>query len=172
MRKNKVIMLSFALVIAVALLSFGFTNPEEEKKERKVVPKPESLIERLKLTPEQQKQMEKMKFDLDKRQVQTRAKMETAAVELKELLSADNPDREAIEKKVDEVAKYRVEMEKNKIEQWFTVNKILTPEQQKVWREVLKHPPREHARHMMMQRRHKMCCPPMPPSIEQEVQPE
>jgi Spy/CpxP family protein refolding chaperone len=161
MRKNKGILTSIVLVVVIALFSFsfGFANAQEQKGPKPVGPI-EQIIKQLKPTPEQLTQMEKMKSDLEKQQVQTRAKMQTAGIELRDLLSAAEPNKEAVMKKLDEVAKYRVEMVKNRIEQWFAVNKILTPEQQKVWKEALKNPPREHMKpgtmHGMM--RHK---PPM-----------
>ncbi len=159
MRKNKGILTSIVLVVVIALFSLGFTNAQEQKG-RKPMGRVNGIIKQLKPTPEQLNQMEKMKSDLEKQQVQTRAKMQTAGIELRDLLSAAEPNKEAVMKKLDEVAKYRVEMVKNRIEQWFAVNKILTPEQQKIWKEALKNPPREHMKpgtmHGMM--RHK---PPM-----------
>jgi Spy/CpxP family protein refolding chaperone len=151
MRKNKGILTSIVLVVVIALFSFsfGFADAQEQKGPKPVGPI-EQIIKQLKPTPEQLTQMEKMKSDLEKQQVQTRAKMQTAGIELRDLLSAAEPNKEAVMKKLDEVAKYRVEMVKNRIEQWFAVNKILTPEQQKIWKEALKNPPREHMKPGMM----------------------
>jgi Spy/CpxP family protein refolding chaperone len=154
MKKNKVILLSLVLVIALAIISFGFAGEDGKKDEKKPMPRMKEFLEKLKLTPDQQKQMEKMKFDLEKQQVKIRAEMMTAGIELKELLAAEVPDKGAIEKKLDEVAKYRVNMEKARIDQWFAVNKTLTSDQQKVWKEILKNPPKQMGnRNLMMQRR-------------------
>ncbi|MGC8896905.1 MAG: Spy/CpxP family protein refolding chaperone [Bacteroidota bacterium] len=96
------------------------------------------VIKKLNLTDEQKKEIEKLRFDFQKQQVAQQAKIHTAQIELRELLSEDNPDRAAIQKKVDEIARLRVQSAMDRFDHWQAVKKILTPEQQKIWREELR----------------------------------
>jgi Spy/CpxP family protein refolding chaperone len=115
-------------------------------------PHAKPLIGRLNLNDQQKKQVEQLRFDMQKQLIGVRGKLETARLELRELLSADNPDKAAIEKKMNEIAQIRVQKESVRLDHWFQVSKLLTPEQQKVWKEVLKHPFRDRARAWMGQR--------------------
>lgn len=77
--------------------------------------------------------------------------METARVELRQLLKADAPDKSAIEKKMSDIADLTVQLHMIKINSWFAVNKLLTPDQQKTWKKVLENAPAMR-RHRMMNR--------------------
>jgi Spy/CpxP family protein refolding chaperone len=110
------------------------------------------FIGRLNLNDQQEKQVEQLRFDMQKQLIGVRGKLQTARLELRELLSADNPDKAAIEKKMNEIAQIRVQKESVRLDHWFQVNKLLTPEQQKVWKQLLKHPFRDRARAWMGQR--------------------
>jgi Spy/CpxP family protein refolding chaperone len=74
------------------------------------------------------------------------------------LLKADAPDKSAIEKKINEIADLTVQMHMIKINSWFTINKLLTPEQQKTWKKVLEYGPALQRHKMMQQMRNR----PMP----------
>jgi Spy/CpxP family protein refolding chaperone len=97
-------------------------------------------VGRLQLNDQQQKQMEQMRIDMEKQLIGVRSKAQMARLELRQLLNADNPDKAAIEKKIQEIAQIRGQGASIRLNHWFDVNKILTPDQQKVWRERLKHP--------------------------------
>ncbi len=58
------------------------------------------MIEELKLTDDQQKKMQDMRFDIMKQMVSHRSKVATAAIEFRELTAKDNPDKAALEKKI------------------------------------------------------------------------
>jgi Spy/CpxP family protein refolding chaperone len=115
-------------------------------------PHSKPLIGRLNLNDQQKKQVEQLRFDMQKQLIGVRSRLQTARLELRQLLSADNLDKVAIEKKMNEIAQIRVQKESVRLDHWFQVNKLLTPEQQKVWREVLKHPFRARAQAWMGQR--------------------
>jgi len=53
------------------------------------------------------------------------------------MLKADKPDQSAIEKKMDAIAGMRSDGEKHRLQTWFTINKQLNTEQQKVWKQGL-----------------------------------
>lgn len=92
----------------------------------------------LNLTDAQKKDMARLKLEHGKQAIELRAKAETAKLELRHLLMADAPDHAAIAKKMAEAAKADGELRMNKIDGWFAVNKMLTPEQQKVWIQALR----------------------------------
>ncbi|HWP81574.1 MAG TPA: Spy/CpxP family protein refolding chaperone [Bacteroidota bacterium] len=99
---------------------------------------PGRIMEELKLTEEQQQKFEQMRFDLMKQMAAHRSKVATAHVELQELVAKDPVDKSAIEKKIKEIADLRSQGTTLRLNHWFSVNKLLTPEQQKVWKKALK----------------------------------
>lgn len=110
------------------------------------------LMMALNLTDEQKKEVETIHFDAAKQAIATRSKIATANLEFRQLLHAENPDKAAIEKKISEIAQFKTQVVQTKIGNWFTINKLLTPEQQKVWKRALqiavaKHQEREVRRH-------------------------
>lgn len=109
------------------------------------------MMERLKLTDEQKKDVEKMRFDMAKQGIDRQAKIKTARVEVAQLFRADNPDKAAIEKKINEISQLQAQGKLAFVNHWFAVNKILTPDQQKIWKQML-----GQAVAMRMNRMHQM----------------
>ncbi len=129
---------------------FQWTGEDEREIMKHIeVSKPKNMMEKLNLTEDQKKKMEKMHFDMQKKQIDGKAKVKTAEIELKELFNADKPDKSAIEKKIKEISDLKGKMRTNHVDHWFDVNSILTPEQQKTWKEKLDKPMR-HKRLKMM----------------------
>jgi Spy/CpxP family protein refolding chaperone len=95
------------------------------------------IVKDLNLTEQQQKEFDKIKADMMKSMIANRSKLATARVDMQQLLKADNPDKVAIEKKIDEMGDQAAQMGKMMVAQWFTVNKMLTPDQQKTWKKAL-----------------------------------
>ena len=143
----------FVAMLVVAL--FGISNAQEQPSEP-AMKKPmshmgkENLMAKLKLTDEQKKQMKELKFETDKKAIELRSQLALSKLELGRLLASDAPDKDAIEKKINEVAANETALHINKLDGWFEANKFLTPEQQKEWREVLRAESRKH----MEQERH------------------
>ncbi len=149
--KNKVAIFSLILTLLFAFPTLGFTQTEKEIKIiKKMGPMGDKteiseemmidrapFIEKLKLTEDQEKQFKKLRLELEKKQTDAQAKVRTAHIELKELFAADNLDKSAIEKKIKEIAELRTKLHLNRLDHWFAVNKILKPEQQKIWKENL-----------------------------------
>jgi Spy/CpxP family protein refolding chaperone len=115
-------------------------------------PDQKPLFSRMNLNEQQKKQVDKMRFDMQRQLIGVGAKLQTARLELRELLAADSPDKVAIEQKMNEIAQIRVQKQSIRLNHWFAVDKILTPDQQKVWKEMLKHPFRDRARAWMGER--------------------
>lgn len=98
------------------------------------------LFAQLKLTDQQKSEAKKVWFDLAQKQIDARAKLQHARLDYHELASAQKPDQKALNSKIQEMADLRAQLAQNKLDAWFSVNKLLTPEQQKVWQKVLEHP--------------------------------
>ena len=96
----------------------------------------ERIIEHLDLKEDQQKQFHKLHSLLQKNQIATHAKIQALRIDLRELFNIDGPDKSAIESKLTEISKMQNEMKLNHTAFWFDVNKMLTADQQKIWRHV------------------------------------
>ena len=116
------------------------------------------IFAKLKLTDEQKTQFKDLRFETMKKEIDLRSKLALSNLELGRLVSAEDPDKDAIQKKITEIAASKTALALNKLNGWFDVNKILTPDQQKIWRgelrtRVMEHVGREdepgmnHARH-------------------------
>jgi Spy/CpxP family protein refolding chaperone len=132
-----------------------YSQPDDAKQIQKFMGK-------LNLTDEQKKDVEKIHFDAEKQTIAQKAKVETARVELQQLLKADAPDKSAIEKKMNDIADLEVQMHMIKINSWFAINKLLTPDQQKTWKKVLEHGPALQRHKMMEQKRNGHMLTPHP----------
>lgn len=142
--KNIVLRLT---LLTVAAFAFAFSQPGPKH----------GMHADLKLTADQQSQFEKISFEIKKKQIELNAKVETARLELQRLLSADQLDKSAVEKKMTEIANHQVVLRMNHINGWTEKNKVLNADQQKIWKKMLQHHPREKAAkrqgRMMMQER-------------------
>ncbi len=143
------------ILVATAVLLMAFSvrlaaQPDEMHAYKKVIGK-------LNLTEAQKKDVDKIRFESEKQAIAQRAKLATARVDLRQLLKAENPDRSAIEKKMNEIADLGVQQHMTRVDEWFSINKLLTPDQQKTWKEVLANAPAMHG-NMMNHRggRHRM----------------
>ena len=70
-----------------------------------------------------------MRLDMAKETVTLRSELELKQLELRELMSADEPDLRQIEAKIDEMTPLRTELQKKGIEHRLAMREILTPEQ-------------------------------------------
>lgn len=95
----------------------------------------ERIMEKLDLTADQEKQFDKLHADMQKAQIDARAKIQTARVDLRELYRDDKPDQGKIESKLKEIGKLQTDLKITHAGFWFDVNKMLKPEQQKVWKD-------------------------------------
>ncbi len=134
----------------------------------------EMMNKKLKLTETQDAQFKKISFDMKKKQIELKAKSATAALELKQLMSADAIDKSAIEKKLSEIASIRVALRMNHINAWSEKNKVLNADQQKIWKKMLQNGPRmKHGkrgnRMMMEHRMHDDDQPRMERRIEKKI---
>lgn len=123
------------ILVALALFipSFAFANPDPASDR----PRRFQFMEELKLTDAQNEQFEKISYDTEKKQIELRSKIASAQLDLRRLMDADSPDKSAIEKKFNEIASAQTAMKMNHFNGWFEKNKLLTPEQQKIWKKAM-----------------------------------
>ena len=82
------------------------------------------------LSDEQANRLRQVMVDAQKAALRTRADLGVRRIELRELLRADSPDRDAALKKVQEISELRGELMKQRINSLLASKAILTPEQQ------------------------------------------
>lgn len=98
------------------------------------------LVEKLKLSDSQKADFEKINTDFARQRIEQQAKIKLAALDLRTLLNADSPDKSAIEKKINEISDLQAQNRMLRVDHWFSVNKILNPDQQKIWKSMLDRP--------------------------------
>ena len=110
-------------------------GPQRRAVEKEIVHGPEAVMNQLKLTESQDLQMKKLQIALMKKQAQLRSRVVTLRLESKELFLSDKIDRKALESNVKAISELQGQMKLNFVDHWFAVNAILTPEQQKIWKQ-------------------------------------
>ena len=93
------------------------------------------MIEKLELNADQQKQFDKFQSDVQKNQIGLHAKVQALRIDIRDLMREENPNQPKIGSMLTEISKLQNEMKLNHLGFWFNVNKILTPDQQKVWKD-------------------------------------
>lgn len=83
------------------------------------------------LTDQQTDRLRHIMVETEKASVKNRAEIEVDGIELRELLRADNSDRDAVMKKVQEISSLHGEMMQQHIAALLDAKAVLTPEQQK-----------------------------------------
>jgi Spy/CpxP family protein refolding chaperone len=93
------------------------------------------MMERLKLTDQQKADMQKLRADMERAMVKTQSAIHLARIDLRQLVAAEKLDRSAIEKKVREISNLQQETKSALIDHLFSVYAMLTPEQQKTFKQ-------------------------------------
>jgi Spy/CpxP family protein refolding chaperone len=106
------------------------------------------------LTDDQVARLHTIGVDGEKASVRTRADLELAHIELRELLRADNPDHDAIMQKLDEVNGLRGKTEKQHVEMMLSARGVLTPDQLKKVKAFMEHRGEGGPEHGHMMERH------------------
>ena len=88
-----------------------------------------SFRERIGITQEQAQKIETQTFNFRKARIDNRATLEVKRLELGQLLSAETPDRSAIDQKLQEVSAARLAQSKAMIDFRLDMRTALTPEQ-------------------------------------------
>jgi Spy/CpxP family protein refolding chaperone len=136
--KPKVVIIALLLIFLGSLAQAQFFGPRFKGVPDDGIPQwwnRAKIVEELKLTDEQKSKLESLSFEFRKSQAELIGKLSKARIELQELLSAERPDKSAIDKKANEIAGYVSELTKLRINHWLSVQQVLTPEQRKILKE-------------------------------------
>lgn len=90
----------------------------------------------LDLSDAQREKMAAIHERQQRRDIQARADMQLARLDLRKAMSAEKPDGAAINAQIDHVAKLRTDMAKARVASHLEIRALLTPEQQKKMREM------------------------------------
>lgn len=119
-----------ALFLALSIPSFTIAQPDFERG-----PRNDRLLSKLNLSDTQKEQFKKIRYETEKKNIDNRAKLETARLDMRRLFDSENIDRSAVEKKIAEVSALESGIKINHFNAWADCNKILNPDQQKIWRQ-------------------------------------
>lgn len=123
------------------LFVFGLVYGQGDDK-RANAPMRHKMVKQMNLSDAQNKEIGDLDTDFAKQRVQQQAKIKTAAIDLHKLMWADSPDKAAIEKKINEIGELQTQNRMQRVNHWFAVNNLLNPDQQKIWKNVLRRSPR------------------------------
>ena len=88
------------------------------------------MREKLGITTEQATKIRQQNADFEKAGVMNRAKLQVSHMELNQLMSADKPDRAAIDKKLSEISAAQLVSEQTRVHHELDMKTALTPDQQ------------------------------------------
>ncbi|MES2221361.1 MAG: Spy/CpxP family protein refolding chaperone [Acidobacteriota bacterium] len=94
--------------------------------------------ERIGMTPEQAQKIRTETFDFRKAEIHNRAELQVKRLELRELMSVENPDRGAINSKLEEISAARLTHAKAAVNFHLDMRAALTPEQKQKLQEMRK----------------------------------
>lgn len=88
-----------------------------------------SMRERLGITPEQAQKIQSQTFNFQKTEINTGAELAVKRLELRQLFSAEAPNRSAIDQKLSEISTVRLAQEKAAVDFRLDMRTALTPDQ-------------------------------------------
>ena len=94
--------------------------------------------QQLGITDAQAAKIRQQESDFRKAEVRNRADLQVKRMDLNDLLSADKPDRSAIDKKLQEVGAAQLALEKSAIDFRLTMREALTPEQRQKLQQIMR----------------------------------
>jgi Spy/CpxP family protein refolding chaperone len=94
-----------------------------------------AAMQRLDLTDAQREKLRGIHDQAARRQIELRAKIATARLDLRKLMRADKPDLAAINAQIDRLAQWRAGAEKARVAAMLEARGVLTPDQRRMLRE-------------------------------------
>lgn len=94
------------------------------------------IAQALGLSDEQKHRIADIRDAMMKKNAQTRADLVSARIDLRRLMRADTPDRQALDSQIDRIAELRAAMLKTRLAGHLQMRDVLTPEQQKKLRDL------------------------------------
>ena len=80
------------------------------------------------LNADQMKKIQKLRLDFQKEMLPLKTKIKAAKLDLDGLIM-ETADQKEIDKKIEEIGKMKIELEKKRIAHWMTIRNLLTDEQ-------------------------------------------
>ena len=130
---RRILMFTLAAVLVLPLLSLAQPGPEGAGR-RSPMRMQQRIFEHMKLTDDQRDQIRKLSLEHAKAVTEIDAKIRVARLDLRELFVAEKLDRGAIEKQIEMISGLQQRTKMIQLDHMFAVYKILTPEQQNLWR--------------------------------------
>jgi Spy/CpxP family protein refolding chaperone len=121
------------LVSAITLAGMRMlqAQPDPSRGKRQEIDR-QKVFEKLELTDAQKKQLSEIRTAMQKNAVQLACKVSIARIDLRELLTSDEPDRGAIEKKLNDIGQLQTNKKLLRINHFLDMRKVLTPQQFKI----------------------------------------
>ena len=113
-------------ICALTFSAYGQGGPGSREKGR-------GKLGELKLTAEQNGRLKEIRKKYEGRREDILCQMKVKKVEMIKLLRDEKPDRNKIEKKLDEITKLEAERQRLFLDEYFDVREVLTPEQVKIF---------------------------------------
>ncbi|MEK6646065.1 MAG: periplasmic heavy metal sensor [Candidatus Firestonebacteria bacterium] len=135
---KKCIVASIALLNLLVFSSVGVCEMPSGKGGGKLSHLSMMLSTKLQLTDDQKTQIDKLTLEADKKNIQLSADLEISQMELQSLLAKDELDQKEISKKIDKAAEISASVQKNNFACLIDIQKILTPDQKKTYKEIFK----------------------------------
>jgi Spy/CpxP family protein refolding chaperone len=95
------------------------------------------IRQQLGISDDQAKTLESQVADFQKKVIQDQANLDIQRVDLENLLTSENPDRSAVDSKLEQVNSARLALQKSAVDFYLTVKQEITPEQQQKIRQFL-----------------------------------
>jgi Spy/CpxP family protein refolding chaperone len=95
-----------------------------------------AVMQKLDLSPSQRARMREMHERQARRDIEARADLQTAQLDLRQMLRSDRPNRGEVDAQIDKVARLRADRQKEHIATMMEAREILTPEQREKLRDL------------------------------------
>ena len=96
-----------------------------------------NVRQQLGITADQAAKIQQQESDFRKTEIRNRADLQIKRMDLDDLLSADKPDRTAIDSKLQEIGAAQIALEKSAIDNFLTMQDALTPAQRQTLEQMM-----------------------------------
>ena len=157
------------LLFVLLATTMAFSQQGFHGRHKQFAPKDrqERIVKKLDLKEDQIAKFKQLHSDLQKDQIDARAQIQKFRIGLRDQIESENPSKESINTTVTAISKLQTDMKLRMISFWFDVNKMLTPDQQKIWKREPRNFLREGGNGMMRGMRGRFGMRDMPGSPDQ-----
>lgn len=131
MRRARMIVIGICILLLANIVHAQQRQRQGVMKQRGV-----RLMEELNLSAEQKDKIHQIRTDNQKKNIETNAQIKVARLELRELVSADDPDKGKIDDKISLISQLQEEKMSQHVNTMLAVKEVLTPEQREKAKEL------------------------------------